>query len=729
MAKQMLAARAVPPVSDLPQRDPFGLRLMAALAVLVALLFGRDAPPVNGLLLSENSLAVAQGPSWEGWIQPPSYTGLPTLYLADQVDELLSISHGSEFILRFYGDADELRLSESVSGEATPTAEGTGGILEQRIPVLQNGALTIEGAEGRSWVVVVMPDQAPRVVVQGTPETNLDGQMSLAFEAADDYAVVSGQAEVWLDLAIEERRYGLALPPEVETSEIRDLPLPITGGRDSFTENWVENFSQHVWAHLPVQIRLEVRDDSGQIGRSERMRMLLPARRFFDPLAAAVIEQRRDLLWNRDNARRVAQIMRAISWQPEERLFRDEGSYLQFRSILLRLEGTFETGLDTRTRDELAAALWDLALKLEEGDIDDARERMQTAQDRLNEAMRNGASDTEIAELMQELREATQDYLRQLSRQAQSQQEDADEFDRSEAETDMQLDMNDLARMMDRIQELMEQGRMAEAQQALEELQQLMENMRVTQGDGQPTQGERAMEGLADTLRDQQGLSDQAFRDLQEQFNPGNGAGQSQQNEGRNGGQGRGQSHDGEGGFGQGNEDGAEDGAAGSGEGVGSLAERQQALRDSLNRQRQSLPGPGGPAGDAAREALRQAERAMEGAEESLRNDDLSGAIEQQAEAMNQMREGMRNFGEALAQQQGQSGSQSGQQGVRAAGQDPLGRSGPGAQDLGQRDEMLNGEDAYRRAQELRDEIQRRSSDTSRPEEEIDYLKRLFNRF
>ena len=28
----------------------------------------------------------------------------------------------------------------------------------------------------------------------------------------------------------------------------------------------------------------------------------LPARRFFDPLAAAVIEQRRDLLWSRENA-------------------------------------------------------------------------------------------------------------------------------------------------------------------------------------------------------------------------------------------------------------------------------------------------------------------------------------------------------------------------------------------------------------------------------------------
>ena len=29
---------------------------------------------------------------------------------------------------------------------------------------------------------------------------------------------------------------------------------------------------------------------------------------------------------------------------------------------------------------------------------------------------------------------------------------------------------------------------------------------------------EQAMEGLAETLRDQQGLSDEAFRDLQEQF-------------------------------------------------------------------------------------------------------------------------------------------------------------------------------------------------------------------
>ena len=160
------------------------------------------------------------------------------------------------------------------------------------------------------------------------------------------------------------------------------------------------------------------------------------------------------------------------------------------------------------------------------------------------------------------------------------------------------MTQDDLQRMMDRIQELMEQGRMAEAQQALEEFQQMMENMRVTQGQGEggQSEGQQAMEGLAETLREQQGLSDQAFRDLQEQFNPGAQAGESQGNEGQSGGQGRGQSHEGQGGRGQG-QDQAGDGQQGQG---GSLADRQQALRDELSRQEQGLPGGGTPEGDAA---------------------------------------------------------------------------------------------------------------------------------
>lgn len=735
MADRMADARPVAPAPGLARRDPYALRYHAMLLLGIGLIFGSLARVSEVDPLSGAAQALTAGPSWEGWIEAPGYTGLPTRYLADQKEDLLEVAEGSRLILRLYGEVGALKVAETIS---TPSPEAQDPAApEQSFAITQNGALTIEGEGGRSWVVVIQPDMAPRVAVTEMPETSYEGQMSLGYEAVDDYGIQMGEAKVTLDLAAVDRRYGLALPPEPRDALMSDLPLPIAGARDDFEEVWIEDFSKHPWAHLPVSISLRVQDAAEQEGIADVLQIPLPARRFFDPLAAAVIEQRRDLLWNRENAPRVAMIMRAISWQPEDRLFRDEGTYLQFRTILRRLEAAMPTGLTDGTRDDLAEALWNLAVQLEDGDIDDALERMQSAQERLSEAMRNGASDEEIAQLMQELRAATQDYLRQLSRQAQQDQQDMDEFERAENENSMQMDMNDLQAMMDRIQELMEQGRMAEAQQALEELQQLMENMQVTQGQGQNSPGQQAMEDLAETLRDQQGLSDQAFRDLQEQFNPNANQGQSQQNEGRNGGQGRGQSHEGQNGQGQdGDGPGGQPGESGEeGQGgqpdQGSLAERQEALRQELNRQLGNLPGQGSEAGNAARDALRQAERAMEGAEQSLRENDLAGAIDQQAEAMDQLREGMRNLGEALAEQQRQQQPGQGQAEGNTAGaqRDPLGRN-PGAGGALSGDEnMLQGEDVYRRARELLDEIRRRSGEGERPQEELDYLKRLLDRF
>ena len=303
----------------------------------------------------------------------------------------------------------------------------------------------------------------------------------------------------------------------------------------------------------------------------------------------------------------------------------------------------------------------------------------------------------------------------------------------------MQLSQDDLQQMMDRIQELMEQGRMAEAQQALQELQQMMENMRVTQGQqgqGGQSAGEQAMEGLADTLRQQQGLSDQAFRDLQEQFNPGAQAGESQGNEGRNGGEGRGQSHEGQQGQGQGSGDqNAQQGAPGQpGQGAdpqGSIADRQQALRDELSRQQQNLPGAGTPEGDAARDALDRAGRAMDGAEEALRQDDLAEAIDNQGQAMEALREGMRSLGEMMAQQQQQQQPGQGAQESdrRADNRDPLGRESGNSGADGDNGPLALNDDAYGRARELLDEIRRRSGEAERPEEERNYLNRLLDRF
>lgn len=730
MADRAAAAQAPAPDLQLALRDPFALRYVALLAFLVALLFGSIWRVGSVVDMTPGGGDLAGGPTWEGWVEPPRYTGKPTIYMKDIDSAAIEVPVNSRILLRFYGEVGDLTLAETVSGrigELPPASDPV-----QDFTVTQDGELRIDGPGGRAWDIRVLSDTPPQITIAGVAEAEATGEMTLPFTASDDYGVVSGEAVIALDLPALTREYGLATDPDPREPVAVPLPMPIAGDRTMFTETLIEDLSKHPWAHLPVTVTLSATDSAGNVTVGEAHAITLPARRFFDPMAAAVIEMRRDLLWARANAPRVAQVLRAISHRPDE-VFRSETAYLRLRVILRRLESLADRDLlAVEAQNEMAEALWDLAILLEEGDLGDALERLRRAQEQLSEAMRNGASDQEIAELMQELRRATDDYLRQLSRQAQQQGQQGEQG-QQQAQNSMQMTQDDLQRMMDRIQELMEQGRMAEAEQALQELQQMMENMRVTQGQGQGGQspGQQAMEGLAETLREQQGLSDQAFRDLQEQFNPGAQAGENEGNQGRNGGQGRGESHEGQGqGRADGQGEGAQPGQPGQPGGQQSLADRQRALRDELSRQQGQMPGAGTPEGDAAREALDRAGRAMDGAEESLRQDDYAGAIDRQSEAMEALREGMRALGEAMAQeQQNQPGQGTADGDMRAQNRDPLGRDTGSNGSLGTPENLLQGEDVYRRARELLDEIRRRSGDGERPEVELDYLRRLLERF
>ncbi|MDQ2092077.1 TIGR02302 family protein [Marimonas arenosa] len=746
------SARAVPPDLRVSSRDRFGLRYMALLAFVVALLFGSlwRVGTVAELAPGAGAAQAAAGPAWEGWLEPPAYTGLPVLYLGDQPEGALDAPKGSRITLRLYGDTAAFDISQSVSEAPTAPERANADSAAQPpdITVTRSGHLAIEGEGGRRWEIAMIPDAAPEIEATGPAEASAVGAFTMPFAARDDYEVLEGRARIELDLARIDRRHGLGPDPEPRAAIELPLPMPVARDRQEFEDVLIEDFSEHPWANLPVKITLSAIDAAANEGISPVIETELAARHFFDPLAAAVIEQRRDLLWNRANAGRIAQILRAVSHRPDG-VFKHETTYLRLRVILRRIESMAAYGMTDAQQAEIAEALWELALQLEEGTLADALERMRQAQERLSEAMKNGASDAEIARLMDELREATRDYMDQLSREfaQQNRGNQSDQPDQGQRdENAMTMNMDDIQRMMDRIQELMEQGRMAEAQQALEEFQQMMENMRITEGQGGQGQspGQQALEGLGETLREQQGLSDQAFRDLQEQFNPNSDAGQSQGNEGRSGGLGRGQSHEGQGqgqgqgdgqqpgqGQGQGQRDGQPgQGGDGTAQDLGqSLADRQSALRQQLDQQRRALPGAGTEGGDAARDALDRAGRAMDGAEDALRRDDLADAIDKQAEAMENLREGMRNLGEALAEQgqrqPGQGESPDNLAGGRRA--DPLGRNMRGAP--GVDDNMLQGEDVYRRARDLLDEIRRRSGEQTRPEPERNYLERLLDRF
>lgn len=737
MAARLKDAKAAEPDLRVSRADPFALRYVAVLAFLVAAVFGSVLRVQTVAAMGPTGSDLASGPTWEGWLEPPHYTGLPSIYLNDIREARLETPEGSRVTLRFYGEVGALSVSETISGRVSPTATPEDLVAAsistaQEFTIAQSGQLEIDGPGGRIWEIVATPDRAPEVTRDGEIEVSYDGEAQIPFVAKDDYAVRDGMARITLALDDVDRRYGLRIDPEPRATIELPLPMPIAGDRSEFTETVIDNFSEHPWANLPVTISLSVTDEADQIGESMADVIALPGRRFFDPMASAIIDQRRALLWNRENAADIALLMRAVSHRPDD-VFRSSTDFLRLRTIMRRIEALAQVSMTDDQQAEIAQAMWDLALRFEEGDLEDALERLQRAQDRLSEAMRNGASDQEIAELMQELREATDDYLRQLSRQAQQEQQNNPDQEMTQNQNTMEMSQNDLQEMMDRIQELMEEGRMAEAQEALEQLRQMMENMQVTQGQGQQGQspGEQAMEGLAETLREQQDLSDQAFRDLQEQFNPG----QQGQQPGQQQGQGEGQQQ------GQGQQPGQQPGQ-GQGEGQGqngqegqsleeNLADRQRSLRQELDRQSQNLPGAGTEAGDAAREALDRAEGAMAGAEEALRDNDLAGAIDNQSEAMEALREGMRNLGEAMAEQQQQGQGQQGMADGADPGQqrDPLGRNVGSNGQIGSNESLLQGEDVYRRARELLDEIRRRSGEGERPEEELEYLERLLDRF
>lgn len=703
MAARAAGARPVRPDLRLSSRDPFSLRYVALTAFVMALLFGSfwRAASVTGLAPGP-AIAMPGGPSWEAWAQPPGYTGKPSLYLNDITATALELPTGTRLQIRLYGPEGTLAVEQTIADqpsappettEAAAAPDGMAGVRDYT--VTRSGRLSIEGPGGREWAVTAIPDALPAIAVSGAIGREGDGRFKQGFTASDDYGVVAGRVTITLDLAKVDRRHGLIPEPEPVESVVLDLPMPLTGGRGEVTETLVDDLSKHVFANLPVTMVFAALDAAGQEGQSEPYAVTLPGKRFFDPLAAALIEMRRDILWNRINAPRAVELLKAVTFRPEG-FIRHDRAFLHLRVLMRELEAK-EASLSTEDRDALAEKLWTIALMVEEGNLQDALERLQRAQDRLDEAIRNGASPEEIDQLMKEMQQALNEYMRELAEEAQ--RNPGDQQQQGQMQGQM-MSGDQLQQMLDELQKLMEEGRTAEAAELMEQLRQLMQNMQVVQGEGGQGKG-GPMGELGDTLRDQQELSDDAYRDMQ---------------------QGQG-----------GQEPGQEGQQDGEGEGQGSLAERQQELRDRLDQlQDGQLPGDGGAQGEEGRRKLDQAGRAMDEAEEALRQGDLDGALDRQAEAMEAMRDGLRNFGEALADEQRQNREGQGNErdlgSADPSGRDPLGREPGDTARIGSDRNMVQ-TDPNRRAQELLDELRRRSGELTRPSEELDYFKRLLQLF
>jgi len=164
----------------------------------------------------------------------------------------------------------------------------------------------------------------------------------------------------------------------------------------------------------------------------------------------------------------------------------------------------------------------------------------------------------------------------------------------------------------------------------------------------------------------------------------------------------------------------------------GRLAAEQEALRRALEELRGQLGG--GQGMDGASRALEDAERSMGEAREGLEAGRPGQAVQDQMDALDSLNRGAEAMAEAL-QQDGQGGQTAqgrrdgrGEQGSNRDA-DPFNRPSGAYGRIDGTGTDVPEREAIDRARKLLEELRRRSADQERPQLELDYLRRLLDRF
>ncbi|TDH34830.1 TIGR02302 family protein [Pseudohoeflea suaedae] len=729
LASQIDALSTGTPRSQLPDRDPFGLRV--AIGLLLVTAFGYSFSGTSGRVsdaFTRHDDITAADIRVDAWISPPGYISAAPVFLTGQVnrgDAPVHAVEGSEITVRVgsapdkatitYAGADGARTPieptapGTATGDTTSPAHSTVFTYKPRA----DGTLSVETSSGRmDFPITITPDEPPVLSFIDEPRRAANGALELAYSITDDHGVVGARAEIVPLEAQGPNAVPLYDPPEYK------LTLPRRGARDG-EATASQDLTEHPLAGQKVAITLIGTDGAGQEGRSETIETVLPARRFNEPLAAAIIEHRGLLALDAHNLPRIFDLQDALTLAPEETI-PNLTHFLLFQSVRGRLD-------NARSETDLREAIdymWGVALQIEDGNLSLAARKLRDAQQALADALENGASDEEIARLMDELREAMQDYLSELARQAPNQQAQQNQMSQN------MLRQRDLDNMLDQIENLARSGARDQAQELLSQLQQMMNNLQAgRQQQQQQQQGgpmREQMDKLGELMRQQQQLMNETFNlDQQQQGRPGRPPqdGQQQQGQQQQGQNQQGQNQDGEQQPGQGDQPSME-------ELLQQLQEQQQALRDQLEQMQKELEG----LGMQPSEGFGEAGEAMGDAEGNLGGGQTGDALGDQGRALQALREGaqdmMNQMMQAMGQQQPGSGQQPGPYGQGNSGpddRDPLGRprasNGP---DFGNRVKVPDEID-IQRAREILDAIRKRLGDRLSPEIEKQYLERLLD--
>ncbi|WP_368412844.1 TIGR02302 family protein [Dongia sp.] len=687
--------------NGLARRDPQALRQLCLLLAVAGFFIASDAwqrrleqaviPNFSGL---EDSDLITV----EAWITPPDYTGLPpvSLNMAAKTDSggaeaggPLTVPSGSRLLMQAQGlptsgmggPATLVANNEKLPFEAldatTQRAETT-LTAGDRIGV-QSGLTTVA-----EWPIEVVPDMAPSAQFGGQPGVTERGVLRLGYTARDDYGVTDLRLVV--SRGPENMEFKLALAQGGIDAE----------GQHTAQGGSFQDLTAHAWAGLDVELRLVARDAMGQIGASAPMALTLPERKFFHPVARAIIELRKRVASDWQFHDSVAQELNVLKSQPETY----EDRIVAFMGMDFAARRLTTPGFAPSHLPPILQLMWDTAVDLDDGGTSLALSEFRRLQQELQDALDRGASDEEIERLMNQLQEAMNRYMQDLQQQLQRAMESGQPL-RQLSPNGLKLSQQDLNQMLNDARNMARSGAKDSAKQMLDQLQKLMENLQAGVPAMMSPEG-RAQQELSSELGR---LMQRQQKLLEESYNAQRGQQPGQQ------------------GMGEGEMGDNQMGDGGNGQGTGSGAMGQEQLRRDLGNLMQRF---GNALGDLPK-GLGEAEQYMRGAVDKLGNQDFGAAADDQNNALNQLQQGLQAAQEMMQRQAGQVPGQ----GARDK-MDPLGRQtdedGSGGNPI-DRSNVDIGNDKPQEARDIFEQLRQRRNDPNRPKQERDYLDRLLKQF
>ncbi|WP_430474107.1 DUF4175 domain-containing protein [Thalassospira lucentensis] len=663
--------RPIPAISKI---DRFGLTAIPILLMFVGLMvgsnhiaerFSKAFSPLQRLGAADFSATL--------WVTPPAYTGqVPRVLRFSALASQDPANEGTGQNVMSVDVPAGSTLDGSISSIWSPTLTAPDGerdftessensyVLSTAIEQSGEWRISVWGNDRLTLNINLVADQPPSLSFVSPPEITRRDHIRLDYTANDDYGLAK------LDLVITPApddatidQYGpidqIVIDLKGEGASETSMPTRVEGPR-------FVDLVAHPWAGLPVNIQMQSRDNADQAGQSDIRSLVLPEREFSHPVAQKLIAIRRSLLRHPDRALEMHQAILPVLYAPQA-----FNGHIGVFLTLSVAESRLAANLNNReVHQDVAGLLWHIAEEIERGSYGIAERNLMEAEERLLEALSNpDITESEIARLIEEYRQALNQYLAALTRESTQSPEE-------QPAATATLEQQDLSRIIDQIDALMRAGARDEARQLIDRLRELVENMQVTSGEGgmDITSSLREMlDGMRDLSRRQQDL-------MREGDNPAT------QN------------------------------------GPGPRADQQQGLADDAN---DILNSPGlGQFGDVS--GMNAVIDAMRGAAEALGHNRSHEALQHQRQAMEALQQGIGEISRAL---EGLSQLAPMLEDLDGAGRrDPLGRPVGGNGTT-----IIPDVNTLERAWRILQELRRRSGDPDRPQVEQEYIDRLLKRF